>query len=229
MAPPVRCELVSRGRAVCRILADALHEVIFNRLPCLREEWGQFSGSPLPCPYPCACPLPCLSRHPPRDRSLAGRPSHPHALPGGGRDHSTPPTAMAEGVLRPPARARLIIHHAKPPPARGTPVHKPSIALSHFSPHVTVRRRWALSHGLDAAALTTFSRAAARSKSVASASWAGRTMLRRSRGRAGPQGRLWGSDARSACRSPGGGCSTVPRMVSTRLFLRVRACCLVFP
>ena len=148
-----------------------------------------------------------MSRNTPRDRSLAGRPSHPRALPGGGRDHSTPPTAMAEGVLRPLERARLIIHHAKPPPARGTPVHKPSIALSHFSPHVTVRRRWALSHGLDAAALTTFSRAAARSKSVASASWAGRTMLRRSCGRAGPQGRLWGSesDARSACRSPGGG------------------------
>jgi len=189
MAPPVRCELVSRGRAVCGIYADALHEVIFNRLPCVNLAWGQFSGPPLPCPYPFACPLPCLSRDPPRDRSLAGRPSHPRALPGGGRDHSTPPTAMAEGVLRPLERARLIIHHAKPPPARGTPVHKPSIALSHFSPHVTVRRRWALSHGLDAAALTTFSRAAARSKSVASASWARRAMERSRPGlRAGQEG-----------------------------------------
>ena len=112
-------------------------------------------------------------------------------------DHSTPPSAMAEGVLRPPTRARLIIHHAKLPPARGTPVHKPSIALSHFSPPLTVRRLWALLHDPDAAAWSTFSRPAACSKSVASTSWAGRTMLRRSRGRAGPQGHLWGTDARS--------------------------------
>ena len=140
MAPPVRCELVSRGRAVCRILADALHEVILNRLPCVRGKWGQFSGPPLPCPYPFACPLPCLSRHTPRDRSLAGRPSHPRALPGGGRDHSAVVWAMTVGVEPRLERRNLIPQPIQPPPALGSTRHAPNLALTLSLAHLAVRR-----------------------------------------------------------------------------------------
>ena len=43
--------------------------------------------------------------------------------------------AMAGGALLPFARATLIIHHTKPPPAHGTPILLPNLALLHTSPY----------------------------------------------------------------------------------------------
>ena len=106
--------------------------------------------------------------------------------------------AMAGGALLPFARATLIIHHTKPPPAHGTPILLPNLALLHTSSHDSYTGCGLMRAAGRAAALTARWWPGSSSKSAALASQLGRWMERKSPGRGGVLGPLR-RPARSFC------------------------------
>ena len=142
--------LVLHPRAGCGFCADALHEVNFNLLQLARRKKCCMPRPPLPCPYPCAWPLAHNHRDTPRDRSLAGRPCHPHALRRRHGYHSAAAWAVRRGARQWLERSNLLIQPILTPENAGTTSHAPCTALTLSLAHVAVRRRMPLALAADA-------------------------------------------------------------------------------
>ena len=162
----------------------------FNLLQLARGKICCIPRPPLPCPYPCAWPLAHNHRATPRDRSLAGRPCHPHALRRRHGYHSAAAWAVRRGARQWLERSNLLIQPILTPENAGTTSHAPCTALTLSLAHVAVRRRMPLALAADADGRTTFSRPGCRSNSPASSSQLRRPIVRETRGRAGPPSRL---------------------------------------
>ena len=126
---------LSRGRCCCEVCADGAEILDFKPAEAARREWGRISRCRAAA---CAHRSRIQSQIGPtrrRDRPSTRCPWKKRGHLEGGQDDTSCQCATARGAAAPLKRARAIIHHTKPPPARGLPALAPFLALtlSHTS------------------------------------------------------------------------------------------------